>query len=149
MIVVFCGIPGSGKSTIAQLLRERLSDVNMIVSDDISSHTYQNIMRRLNDMIGEYRHIIVDATFYKEKWRKKLRSVVDDRDEVTLVYIQCSHETCLKRNREREEPIQEKAIHIIWNEFEKPENPDISIDTEENSPEEAVETILVDLSIRN
>lgn len=113
MIFVFCGVPGSGKSTIAQLLRERLSDVSVIVSDDISSHTYQNIMNRLDNRIGDYKHIIVDATFYKEKWRKKIRSVVDDSDEITLVYIQCSRETCLQRNSDREDSIQERAIHII------------------------------------
>jgi len=142
MIVVFCGVPGSGKSTIAQLLRERLSDVSVIVSDDISSHTYQNIMNKLDNSIGDYKHIIVDATFYKEKWRKKIRSVVDDSDEITLVYIQCSRETCLQRNSDREDSIQERAIHIIWNEFDEPEKPEITIKTEEKTPDEMVEAII-------
>lgn len=46
MIVVLCGIPCSGKSTIVGLLRDRLQVVHMIVSDDISSHTYQSIIKR-------------------------------------------------------------------------------------------------------
>jgi tRNA uridine 5-carbamoylmethylation protein Kti12 len=139
---MFCGVPASGKSTIAQILNERLPEVNMIVSDDISKHTYYNIMRKVDERIGEYKYIIVDGTFYKEKWRKELREVVGDRDDIKLVYVQCSLETCLQRNQERGDSIPEKAIHIIWNDFDEPEDPDISINTEKNTSQETVEIIL-------
>jgi tRNA uridine 5-carbamoylmethylation protein Kti12 len=61
---------------------------------------------------------------------------------VKLVYVHCSLETCLKRNRERKNTIPERAVYIIWNKFDEPENPYISIDTDKITSEEATEIIL-------
>jgi tRNA uridine 5-carbamoylmethylation protein Kti12 len=92
--------------------------------------------------IGNNQYIIVDATFYKRSWREQLLNVIGSRDEVKLVHVHCSLETCLRRNREREDPIPERAVYIIWNKFEEPVNPDISINTDQKTPEEATEIIL-------
>lgn len=142
MIIVFCGVPASGKSTIARLLKNRLNDLEMIVSDEIGSSRYDNIMRLVEEKIGKYDYILVEATFYKKKWREEIRKTVGSRDEVKLVYIHCSLETCIRRNKERDKSIPEKAIHIIWNKFKEPEAPDISIDTDEVQPEEAADIII-------
>ena len=142
MIIIFCGVPASGKSTIAEQLRERLEGVEMIVSDDIGSSRYDNIMRLVDEKIGKYDYILVDATFYKKKWREEIRTTVGSRDEVKLVYVHCSLETCIKRNKERENSIPEKAIHIIWNKFDEPESPDVSINTDDTPPDKAAEIIL-------
>jgi len=37
--------------------------------------------------------------------------------------------------------LPEAGIHIIWNEFERPENPDLEIDIDNASPEQAVQRI--------
>lgn len=142
MIIVFCGVPASGKSTIAKTLKEKLQDVYLLVSDDIGARTYCNIMKQVKEKTGRYRYMVIDATFYRKKWRDELGEAVDGRDVVKLVYIHCSPETCLVKNRGRKDSIPEKAVHIIWNCFEKPGDPDVSIDTDELTPEEAVEKIL-------
>lgn len=142
MIIIFSGMPASGKSTIARKLKDKLGDVKMIVSDEIGRDRYPRIMRMVDGEVGNYQYIIVDATFYKREWREKLLNVIGPRDDVILVYVHCSLETCLKRNRGREDSIPERAIYIIWNKFEEPENPDISINTDQKTPEEAAEIIL-------
>jgi adenylylsulfate kinase len=142
MIIIFCGMPASGKSTIARKIKDRLSNVKMIISDEIGRDRYSRIMEMVDVEIGNHQYIIVDATFYKSSWREQLLNVIGSRDEVKLVYVHCSLETCLRRNREREDPIPERAVYIIWNKFEQPVNPDISINTDQKTPEEATEIIL-------
>lgn len=141
-------MPASGKSTIAKILIKKIQDVELIVSDDISSPTYSKIMNIIDEITGMFKYIIIDATFYNKKWREELREVIDERDKVYLIYVQCSLETCIKRNKEREDSIPEKAIHIIWNKFDIPENPDIIINTDIIDPEEAVEIILSEIHER-
>jgi tRNA uridine 5-carbamoylmethylation protein Kti12 len=142
MILIFCGMPASGKSTIAHIIKERLGNVKTIVSDDIARDRYSRIITMVDEQIDSHHYIIVDATYYKRAWREELLKVIGSRDEVKLVYVHCSLETCLRRNREREDAIPERAVYIIWNKFEEPENPDISVNTDQKTPEEAAEIIL-------
>jgi tRNA uridine 5-carbamoylmethylation protein Kti12 len=142
MIIVFCGVPASGKSTIVEKLVEHIQDVNLIVSDDISSPKYEKIMKKVDENIGVYKYTIIDATFFKKEWRDALKETVRNREEVVLIYVHCNLETCLKRNRQRENAIPEEAIYTIWNKFDVPSEPDLTLDTDVLSPDEAVELIL-------
>jgi len=148
LILMFVGPPGAGKSTIAKRLAEVLGDSGVISSDEFRGRRYERMMREVDRRIGGEGLLILDATFYKKTWRERLRTVAAGRDEVVTVFFYCSLESCLSRNRSREEPIPERAIHIIWNEFEMPENPDIYIDTDETSVEDAVLKIMEELERR-
>ena len=70
MIILFCGIPGVGKSTIANNLEEKLKEIGstrLIVSDDISTNRYQKIFKRIEELKDEVDYLILDATFFKKE----------------------------------------------------------------------------------
>lgn len=139
MIILFCGIPGSGKTTTAKILSKTLAEfgrVKLIVSDEISGKVYERIFRLLRQNLDEMDYILVDATFYKKKWRAGVEAIAG-RDNVLTCYLHCPLETRLTRNRERNPSLPERAIHIINSEMERPPHPDISIDTERMTPEQA------------
>jgi tRNA uridine 5-carbamoylmethylation protein Kti12 len=139
MIIIFCGVPGSGKTTIAEILAGILGKfgrVKLVVSDEIPARVYKRIFKVLKTNLDETDYILVDATFYKRSWRE-MTETIGGKGHVLTCYLHCSLETCLARNRERDPSVPERVIYIISQEMEPPSHPFISIDTEKTTPEEA------------
>lgn len=114
----------------------------LISSERFKSRVYDGKMREAGKRLRKQEYLIVDATFYRKRWRDRLREVAADEERVVTIFIECSLETCLLRNRERETPLPEKAIQVIWKEFERLDDHDIYINTEKYGVEKAVEKIL-------
>ena len=148
MVIIFCGIPGSGKSTIAKILVKKLekrSKVKLLISDEIRGKRYERIYSWIGENLNRADCLIVDATFYKKEWREKVKEIANGKN-VFLCYLHCSLRTCLKRNQKRKPSFPERVIHIINAEMEKPKNPDISIDTDKIKPLKAILKILKKLT---
>ncbi len=141
VIIVVFGPVASGKSTIARIIAERLPGSRLISSDMFRRKTYSRLIREVDRLKELHRYVVVDGTFYKRRWREELLRAAGETP-VVWVYVRCSLETCLRRNRERGSPIPERAVHIIWSEFEPLETPDIEVDTDRLKPEEAAERVL-------
>lgn len=147
MVIIFCGIPGSGKSTIAKILAkklDKLGSIKLFISDEISGQVYKRISKLLKENLNKVDYIVVDATFYKRKWREMVFKICG-KDRVVLVYVDCPLKICLQRNKERKNPLPEKVLHIISHQMEKPKKPDLIIDTKNLRPKEAVSIILDNL----
>ena len=139
MIVLVCGPPAVGKTTIATRVRERLAGVGLpfrlLHSDDYSRRPYEHLYAAVaEDPDGDW---IVDGTFYRQAWRDRFRNL----GEVRIVHFTASLETCLARNRAREEPIDEQGVHVIYREFD-PVDADLTIDTDESTVDEAVDRMV-------
>ena len=143
MIILFCGIPGSGKTTIADILGRRLGAlgrVKILSSDRLKAPVYRRILSILETGRGDENFLILDATFYKKEWREKVAALAAGENVVT-VYFDCPREVALARNRERRPNISERALHIVYHRMEPPEAPDLKIDTASVSPETAAKRV--------
>ncbi|ELY59679.1 hypothetical protein C491_04906 [Natronococcus amylolyticus DSM 10524] len=140
MIVVICGSPGAGKTTVATRVADRLEargePVRLVHSDDFSRRTYERLFERVADGPDDVTWL-VDGTFYRREWQERFRTLGD----VRFVLVTASLETCLERNRRREDAIDEQGVHVVFREFDEPAA-DLEVDTDELSATEAVERVL-------
>jgi adenylylsulfate kinase-like enzyme len=144
MIILFCGIPGSGKTTIADILRQHLAElgqVRMLNSDKLRGPVYRRLLKAIAPDRERSDFLILDATFYKKEWREQVRALAQG-EEVLTVYLHCPLNLALERNRERRPNISEKALHIVFHKMEPPENPTVSIDTATTAALDAAVKIL-------
>jgi tRNA uridine 5-carbamoylmethylation protein Kti12 len=136
VIILFCGIPGSGKTTTAKILAQRLTElgrVQLVSSDELRAPVYRKLLRKLGGDRRKEDFVIVDATFYKKEWRRQVKAQAGDEDVVT-VYLDCPLEVALKRNQERQPNISARVVHIMFHKMEPPEHPSLRIDTRLTTP---------------
>lgn len=139
VVVLVCGPAGAGKTTVATALRERLADrglsFELLHSDDFSRDTYRRMYERVADSDADW---IVDGTFYRREWQTLFQRL---DDEVLVVYLRADLETCLARNREREDQISERGVRVVWHEFDPP-RADVTVEVDELGAGEAVDRVL-------
>jgi len=167
--VFLTGLSGSGKSTIAQVILNRLLEdgdrpVTLldgdIVRKNLSSqlgfskeHRNINILRIgfVASEITKNNGIAICAPIapYK-KVRNEVRQKIEEYGGFFLVHLSTPLEVCEQRDRKG---LYAKARAGIIKEFtgisdpyEVPDNPDVTIDTSERTPEEAAQEIMLHIS---
>ncbi len=166
-IIWFTGLSGSGKSTIANALEKELferghktylldgDNVRLGLNSDLGFSDEQRVenIRR----IGEVAKLFVDAglivicSFISpfEKERSFVRSLVED-EEFIEIFVDIPIEECIKRDPKG---LYKKALNGEIKEFtgidsiyEKPENPEITINTTKTDQKSAAKAVLLYLS---
>ena len=163
LLIWFTGLSGSGKSTIANVLEQKLYE------NDVKTYTLDgdNIRRGINrDLtfspedrtenirrIAEIANLMVDAGLVVlaafvspyEKDREAIKNIVKDVNFVEI-FVNTSIEECERRDVKglyKKARLGEiKNMTGISAPYQAPENPDIQINTEEQSVEESVQKIL-------
>lgn len=168
------GLPGSGKSTVAKVLIDKLMN-NGIKAQIVSSDELRKVVTPVPKYTEEERevvygaivyiariltkngvNVIIDATGNRRRYREKAREEIKNFMEV---YLYCPLETCIKRESRRIETFQapkdiykkalegKSTVPGIGVPYEEPLNPELRIDTEKLNPDACAEKIL-DLIVR-
>ncbi len=163
-VVWITGLPGSGKSSVARALKEQVPDAEILSMDELRKRVTPDPEYSDNERELVYRclvyaakrlstlghNIIIDATANKKSWRDLARS------EFTLffeVYLKCPLEKCIHREHTRTE--RHAAPAGIYDKgkkgwpvpgtnvpYEEPERPELRINTETHTPEDAAKLII-------
>lgn len=161
-LIWFTGLSGSGKSTLADALEVFLHNqgLNTYILDgdnvrsrlnsdlDFSAESRTENIRRISEVAALFvdAGIIVITAFISpfEKDRAFARACVGE-DNFVEVFVKCSLEECERRDVKglyaKARAGEIKDFTGISSPFEEPENPDIIVDTEDLSLEEALKTI--------
>jgi len=125
-LVVFCGVSGTGKSTIAGRLAEEIGAVHLrsdvirkelhgvevtdhsakqgLYSSESSANTYQTMCARARDWLQAGCTVLLDATFRTKRDREAARRLADDLGvPFLLVECRCDPETARERIRQRQQ----------------------------------------------
>jgi len=154
------GLPGSGKSTVADALKKahpefiilRMDEMREVVTPEPTySGSEREIVYRalvyLAKTLTELGHsVIIDATGNLRKWRELARQLMPRYAEV---YLKCSIKLCTERERQRRET--HEAPKDIYKKgaagwpvpgtvapYEEPLNPEIVIDADKTSIEKII-----------
>lgn len=168
--VWFTGLPGSGKSTLVELVARRLRKKNLpvqILSSDMlrkvltpkPSYTEEeremvyNVLVFIAQQLTERGvNILIDATGNRRSYRDRARRKVKRFMEV---YLKCPLFLCMRREKKRgrtfgaPRKIYEKAfknlsrtIPGIGAPYEEPIKPEVVVETDAMPPQQAAEKIL-------
>jgi adenylylsulfate kinase len=121
------------RRTRSRRTRPRGREFRTLHSDGFSRNTYERTYRRV---LGTDDDWTVDGTFYRREWRERFY----DLGGVRIVCVTASLETCLRRSRERADPIDEDGVHVVHREFDRP-RADLTVDTDETSLYAAAERV--------
>jgi adenylylsulfate kinase len=156
------GLPGSGKSTIARLLKKKLANrgvESVIISIDrvrkqynLTGYDAKGRQKAYKKLVGigvglvqKGTNVIFDATgnyrTHRELARKKIPHFAE-------IYLKCPLRLCMEREFKRDEQLayriykQKKFVPGLQVEYEAPEKPDITVKTDKKGPEQSARAIL-------
>ena len=162
------GLPGSGKSTVADALKKtrpefiilRMDELRKVVtpepsySDSEREIVYRSLVFLAKKITELGHHVIIDATGNLRRWRDLARGMIPKYVEV---YLRCPLELCIAREMQRSDTHEApKDIYKKGAEgfpvpglaapYEEPLNPDVIIDTDKTSPEDSIEKIDLEIA---
>lgn len=146
MLVAVCGLPAVGKSTIAQLLSNRL-DRDVLRSDVVRKQLYDEPTYSHQETIEVYEtmaamaydhgweNTIIDATFSKQQYR----AIMDSVGDVLFVHVKCHPDITRERLRNREDDPSDADVEVyeaMRSEFDLFKRPRIVVWNEKDDPSE-------------
>jgi hypothetical protein len=157
-LVLFCGIPGSGKTTIATVLSARLPRSVFVQTDRIramiatprytspeSKFVYSSLIAVGLEALNSGYDTILEGTFPREEYRREALAALSPAAHKTLVvHVFCEPELAFGRNAGRQEAVPWESFLRIYAQFEEPSDA-LHVDTGSASPEVAAEKIVATL----
>lgn len=134
-LVVVCGLPGAGKTTVAGVLTDRL-EAEIIRTDVVRKDcfpdpeytseetraTYEETLARAKRALERDGGAIVDGTFRRERLRDRARAVAEDVGaRFDLVHVECAKPVVKSRLAEREGDESDadfRVYELLESEFE-------------------------------
>lgn len=133
-LLIFCGIPGSGKTTIARLVAAELPNAIHIQTDAIrsmlahpnfggeeSKFVYDGSFAVAREALKKGYFVLLDGTFMREEYRREARTALRKYcARVDVVHVDCSLRTALRRNSSRGAVVPPEKVAGIYRRFEPP-----------------------------
>jgi hypothetical protein len=145
MLVAVCGVPGVGKSTVAELVADELEAtllrtdvVRLDVVDDPEytdaerRRVYGELFARAHDRLAVGEAVVLDATFQKRVYRRHARRVAGAADaDFRAVLVECADEVATARIAARSDGPSDADLavrRVIAGAFEPVEIDHVTVD---------------------
>ena len=155
-LLLFCGIPGSGKTTIARLVARSDPNAVHIQTDAIratiplptfsaeeSDFVYETATEAAREALDKGSVVLFDATFGNRKRREKtLDALAGHYSRADFVFVTCDRRTALRRNAARAglAAVPERVVMDMLSRFEEPPGA-LKVDNSGDRPEAAADEV--------
>jgi hypothetical protein len=133
-LIIFCGVPGSGKTTIAHILCEKLKGSVHIQTDVIremisrpnynspeSAFVYDSCVQVAKEALRRGRPAVLDGTFARRTHRARALAMLQGLyGRCLVVHVVCGINTAERRNSSREQSVPRDRLRGIYASFEEP-----------------------------
>lgn len=159
ILLVFSGLPGSGKSTIAKETARQLGNTLLSVTDMFrfmiaepkytsgeSKFVYDSAISFAEKALKWGYNTILDGTFLREEYRKEaMKRLKDLYSEAFVVFVKCDKDIAWKRNVERKDIVPIQSFLRMTTVLEAPED-GIIIDSASLPPADAARLVICKLT---
>jgi predicted kinase len=125
-IIVVCGLPGVGKSTVSKAIADAVdgevlrTDVirqeiveNPVYTAEEKRRVYDELFERARDQIADGRTVVLDGTYRRRTYRDRARELAAELDTgFDLVTVQCDESVVERRIAEREDDASEADVEV-------------------------------------
>ena len=125
MLIIVCGLPGSGKSSLSRKLKQKLPAVYLntdIIRKHITSKpqyteeekrmVYSEMANRAEKNVNMGRNVVVDATFYSKKYRNMMKNITKDHYIVLCALPEKLIRERLKRREQRKNGVSDAGYDV-------------------------------------
>ncbi len=131
MMVTVCGLPGVGKTTVAERIAKRL-EAAILKTNDIRAElfptpqwtpeefqaVYDELFASAKTILAQGLPLILDGTFVKQKNRDRVRALAADRGvKCTLVLVTCDEQIVRERIEQRQRDDSNGAPYWAYEQF--------------------------------
>lgn len=118
-VYMMVGLPASGKSTQSKWFEGLHAK---FVSQDLCNGSKSQARKQLENLLEQGETIVVDDTNYNREVRSEIIDLAKRYNPVNLtaIYMDVDKQTCLERNKTRQNKVPDVAIHTIAKKFEPP-----------------------------
>lgn len=167
-LLILCGIPCSGKSTLAQKIAKELESKYVYSTAIISSDNFRSMLptyehnfnpdlesfvreatyKTIQEALRQRLIVISDDTNYYRSIRRRLKRMAEQtRADFAIIYVSTPLETAIKWNRKREASIPTSVIEEVYYKMDRPgekyrwDTPILAFDSNRDDLEAAVKIV--------
>lgn len=166
-VVWLTGLPGSGKSTIATLLAEKIQGmsrrVEVLDGDEVRKNLSPDLgfsrqdreihakrVAYVSHLLARNGIVVIVALISPFRESREYARKLIGRGNFIEVWTKCSIETCRKRDPKGLYKMADEGkitnLTGVQDPYEPPQNPDVIVDTEISAPESCVNTIMTKIA---
>ena len=137
MLIIICGLPGVGKSTVGKLLRKKLKQpevetdklkptkvTDLELRKEIKRSVYNTLFVNGARKLSRERSTIMNATFFKKVFRTQADELAEKfGTKLYIIEVKCDEDITLKRIKNRydkgESDVTARIYYIIKARFDK------------------------------
>ena len=120
ILIVLCGAPGSGKTTLSMELVKKYGAIRYSL-DEMKYFRHRYLIPHIKDSLKLGNNVIVDATYHMKEFRVELINGVKDIDcKKILIYMNTPLEECINRNSQRIQPLPKAMVEGIFRQIQTP-----------------------------